>query len=152
MSDRYIRRFALPERLYTASAPVVLAAGVLLEDTKIPRLVAQMKWKSITPGTLTALTVAVRRPEEGGDTGKTVFTYSDLHITRGQTFGVYTAVVLPMGPQRSMEIRALSADFTDGTRWTAPEDAVWAPLPAFVPLAQAVAEPELLGLSAVKPF
>ncbi len=32
MSDRYIRRFALPERLYTASAPVVLAAGVLLED------------------------------------------------------------------------------------------------------------------------
>ena len=114
MSDRYIRRFALPERLYTASAPVVLAAGVLLEDTKIPRLVAQMKWKSITPGTLTALTVAVRRPEEGGDTGKTVFTYSDLHITRGQTFGVYTAVVLPMGPQRSMEIRALSADFTDG--------------------------------------
>ena len=29
MSDRYIRRFALPERLYTASAPVVLAAGVL---------------------------------------------------------------------------------------------------------------------------
>lgn len=49
MSDRYIRRFALLERLYTASAPVVLAAGVLLEDTKIPRLVAQLKWKSMDP-------------------------------------------------------------------------------------------------------
>lgn len=151
MSDRYIRRFALPERLYTASAPVVLAAGVLLEDTKIPRLVAQLKWKSITPGTLTALTVAVRCPEEGGDTGETVFTYSDLHITRGQTFGVYTAVVLPMGPQRSMEVRALSADFDDGMHWEAPEDVTWAPLPAFVPLAKAVAEPELLALSAVLP-
>ena len=149
MSDRYIRRFALPERLYTASAPVVLAAGVLLEDTKIPRLVAQLKWKSIDPRFLTALTVAVRCPE--GDTRETVFTYSDLQITRGQTFGVYTAVVLPMGPQESMEVRALSADFDDGKRWTAPEGAVWAPLPAFVPLTQAVAEPELLALSAPLP-
>ncbi len=148
MSDRYIRRFALPERLYTASAPVVLAAGVLLEDTRTPRLVAQLKWKSIAPGTLTALTVAVKCPE---DTGETVFTYSDLHITRGQTFGVYTAVVLPWGPQRSMEVRALSAVFSDGSGWTAPEDAQWAPLSAFTPLAQAVAEPELLALSVLLP-
>lgn len=149
MENRYIRRFALPERMYTVSSPVVLAAGVLLEDTKIPRLVAQLKWKSIDPRPLTALTVAVQCPE--GDTGETVFTYSDLHITRGQTFGVYTAIVLPMGPQRSMEVRALSADFDDGTHWEAPENARWAPLPAFVPLAQAVAEPELLALSAPLP-
>lgn len=149
MSDRYIRRFALPERLYTASAPVVLAAGVLLEDTKIPRLVAQLKWKSIDSRSLTTLTVAVQCRE--GDTGETVFTYSNLHITRGQTFGVYTAVVLPMGLQRSMEVRALSADFDDGTHWEAPENARWAPLPAFVPLAQAVEEPELLALSTALP-
>lgn len=45
MSDRYIRRFALPQRLYTDGSPVVLAAGVLLEDTRSPRLVAQLKWK-----------------------------------------------------------------------------------------------------------
>lgn len=151
MSDRYIRRFALPERLYTASAPVVLSAGVLLEDTKMPRLVAQLKWKSIAPGTLTALTVAVRCPEGDGDTGETVFTYSDLQIARGQAFGVYTAVVLPWGPQQSMEVRALSAAFSDGTSWTAPEGARWAPLPAFVPIAQAVAQPELLALSAPLP-
>ena len=105
MSDRYIRRFALPERLYTASAPVVLAAGVLLEDTRLPRLVAQLKWKSIDARLLTALTVAVRCPAEaGGDGVETVFTYSGLHTPRGQTFGVYTAVVLPgarSGPWRS---------------------------------------------------
>lgn len=148
MSDRYIRRFALPERLYTASAPVVLAAGVLLEDTRLPRLVAQMKWKCIDPRPLTALTVAVRCP---GEDGETVFTYSDLRIARGQTFGVYTAVVLPWGDQRHMEVRALSADFDDGTRWTAPEGAAWAPLPAFTALAGAVEDPELLALSAVLP-
>ena len=102
MSDRYIRRFALPERLYAASAPVVLAAGVLLEDPRLPRLVAQLKWKSIDPRPLAALTVAVRCP---GEDGETVFTYTDLRITRGQTFGVYTAVVLPWGDARRMEVR-----------------------------------------------
>ena len=60
MENRYIRRFALPERMYTASAPVVLAAGVVLEDTRIPRLVAQLKWKSIDEKSLTALTVSVQ--------------------------------------------------------------------------------------------
>ena len=148
MSDRYIRRFALPERLYAASAPVVLAAGVLLEDTRLPRLVAQLKWKSIDQRPLAALTVAVHC---SGDDGETVFTYTDLWITRGQTFGVYTAVVLPWGDARRMEVRALSADFTDGTRWTAPEGAVWAPLPAFDALAGAVEDPELLALSAALP-
>lgn len=148
MSDRYIRRFALPERLYTASAPVVLAAGVLLEDTRLPRLVAQLKWKSIAPRPLTALTVAVCCP---GEDGETVFTYTDLRIVRGQTFGVYTAVVLPWGDQRHMEVRALSADFDDGTRWTAPEGAAWAPLPAFTALAGAVEDPELLALSGALP-
>ncbi len=150
MENRYIRRFALPERMYTVSSPVVLAAGVLLEDTKIPRLVAQLKWKSIDPRPLTALTVAVRCPEDG-ETSETVFTYSDLHITRGQTFGVYTAIVLPWGSHRSMEVRALSAAFADGTRWMAPEDAAWAPLPSFTPLPEAVEEPELLALSAALP-
>lgn len=38
-----------------------------------------------------------------------------------------------------------------GTRWTAPEDAVWAPLPSFTPLPEAVEEPELLALSAALP-
>ena len=120
MTDRYIRRFALPERLYTASAPVVLAAGVLLEDTRLPRLVAQLKWKSIDPRPLAALTVAVHCP---GEDGETIFTYTNLCITQGQTFGVYTAVVLPWGDARRMEARVLAADFTNGTRWTPPESA-----------------------------
>ena len=132
MTDRYIRRFALPERLYTASAPVVLAAGVLLEDTRLPRLVAQLKWKSIDPRPLAALTVAVHCP---GEDGETVFTYTNLCITQGQTFGVYTAVVLPWGDARRMEARVLAADFTNGTRWDAAgERCVGAAAPLSTPL------------------
>ena len=151
MENRYIRRFALPERMYTASAPVVLAAGVVLEDTRIPRLVAQLKWKSIDEKPLTALTVSVQCPQGNGGSGQTLFTYSDLHIIRGQTFGVYTAIVLPQGSAPRMDVRVLSAAFADGTVWTAPEDAVWAPLPAFTSLAKTVADPELLALSVALP-
>lgn len=151
MENRYIRRFALPERMYTASAPVVLAAGVVLEDTRIPRLVAQLKWKSIDEKPLTALTVSVQCPQENGGSGQTLFTYSDLHITRGQTFGVYSAIVLPQCSAPRMDVRVLSAVFADGTVWTAPEDAVWAPLPAFTSLAKTVADPELLALSVALP-
>lgn len=151
MENRYIRRFALPERMYTASAPVVLAAGVVLEDTRIPRLVAQLKWKSIDEKPLTALTVSVQCPQGNGGSGQTLFTYSDLHITRGQTFGVYTAIVLPQGSAPRMDVRVLSAAFADGTVWTAPEDAVWTPLPAFTSLAKTVADPELLALSVALP-
>lgn len=145
MSDRYIRRFALPERLYTAGAPVVLAAGVLLEDTKLPRLVAQLKWKSIDDRRITSLTISVRCP--AGDGAGTMFTYAGLGAVRGQAFGRYTAVVLPWGDQQSMDVRAVSATFADGSVWKAAEDARWESLPAFIALDKAVEEPELLALS-----
>lgn len=145
MSDRYIRRFALPPRLYTDGSPVVLAAGVLLEDTRSPRLVAQLKWKSVDPRTVTALTVSVRCPDAGGT--DTVFTYGDLQAARGQAFGQYTAVVLPWSDAQSMEVRAVSAVFGDGTVWTAAEDARWESLPAFTALDEAVGDASLLALS-----
>lgn len=145
MSDRYIRRFALPQRLYTDGAPVVLAAGVLLEDTRSPRLVAQLKWKSVDPRTVTALTVSVRCPDAGGT--DTVFTYGDLQAVRGQAFGQYTAVALPWSDAQCMEVRAVSAVFADGTAWTAAEDVRWESLPAFTALDEAVGDPALLALS-----
>ena len=144
MKDRYIRRFVLPRRLYAAASPVVLAAGVLLEDTQTPRLVAQLKWTSVDPRTISALTVAVRCPKRAGET---VFTYAPLRVSRGWSFGQYTAVVLPEDSGWEMEVRAVSARFADGTAWTAPEGADWSPLPAFVPLEQAVEDPGLLTLS-----
>lgn len=145
MSDRYIRRFALPQRLYTDGAPLVLAAGVLLEDTRSPRLVAQLKWKSVDPRMVTALTVSVCCPDVGG--AATVFTYQDLQAVRGQAFGQYTAVVLPWSEAQCMEVRLVSASFADGTEWTAAEDARWESLPAFTALDEAVGDASLLALS-----
>ena len=66
MAERYIQRFRLTPRQYTAAAPVVLAAGALLKDTQIPRLVAQLKFKSLSPELLTALRVQVECLDETG--------------------------------------------------------------------------------------
>ena len=66
-------------------------------------------------------TVAVRCPKRAGET---VFTYAPLRVSRGWSFGQYTAVVLPEDSGWEMEVRAVSARFADGTAWTAPEPSV----------------------------
>ena len=59
MSERYARLFALPENLYAAGAPVVIAAGALLKDTQTDRVLAQLKLRNIGDKPHTAVTVTV---------------------------------------------------------------------------------------------
>lgn len=145
---RYIQRFRLPARQYTPTAPVVLAAGALLEDTKLPRLVAQLKFIGLSPSPIAALTVELRCLDGGGgDMGALSFSYEGLRIRRGQAFGQYTAIVLPGEDIRSFSAAVSTVTFDDGTVWTAPEGAIWDTLPGFVPLEQTLTGPALLSLS-----
>ena len=142
MAERYIQRFRLTPRQYTAAAPVVLAAGALLEDTQIPRLVAQLKFKSISPELLTALRVQVACLDETGAVQNTTeFCYSGLQVRRGNTFGAYTAISLPLSGSTRCTVSLLSAAFSGGRTWEAPQGAKVVLLPAFTPLEEAVADP-----------
>lgn len=142
MAERYIQHFRLTPRQYTAAAPVVLAAGALLEDTQIPRLVAQLKFKSISPELLTALRVRVECLDETGAVQNTVeFCYSGLQVRRGNTFGAYTAIPLPLSDSTRCTVSLLSAVFSGGRTWEAPQGAKAVLLPAFTPLEEAVADP-----------
>lgn len=142
MNHRYIQHFRLPDRLYTPGSPVVLAAGALLEDTKLPRLVAQLKFKNISPKSITALTVTIRT-----EAAAVEFRYSGLSAGRGQTFGQYTAVVLPEEQLKRFTVLVNAVVFEDGTVWKASKDAVWQALPGFTALESVMEEPELLALS-----
>ena len=83
METRYIPRFRLPDRLYTEGSPVVLAAGALLEDTQMPRLVVQLKFKSISAKPISALEVEVRDDSAVcGDSGPIKFRYTGLAVQR----------------------------------------------------------------------
>ena len=43
MEERYTRLFSLPENLYSAGAPVMIAAGALLKDNQTGKVLAQLK-------------------------------------------------------------------------------------------------------------
>ena len=148
MTNRYIQRYRLSVRQYTAGCPVVLAAGALLEDTKQPRLVAQLKFTSLSDKPITALTVSVHCLDGIDINLDTVsFTYENLEIQRGQSFGQYTAIVLPYGQTARFRVRVDSVTFADNTVWTMPEDALWGVLPAFTPLSAALHDNKLLAIS-----
>ena len=148
MEQRYIQRFRLPDRLCCSSAPAVLAAGRVLEDTKQPRLVAQLKFKSVADRPIGTVSGTLRCLDGTGRTlGEVPFAYPDLTARRGEAFGQYTAIVLPGTEVRAVELAGLEVCFADGSAWTAPAKAGWEQLPPFEPLEAAVGDPELLALS-----
>ena len=67
MSERYTRLFALPENLYAASSPVVIAAGTLLKDNQTGNVVAQLKLRSISPKRIAAVKVRLHLRSTAGD-------------------------------------------------------------------------------------
>lgn len=148
MNNRYIQRFRLPERQYCAASPVVLAAGALLEDTKLPRLVAQLKFISLSEKSIAGLAVTIRcLDSDGAATGAIEYSYENLAVRRSRAFGQYKAIVLPVDGHHSFTATVNTVTFEDGGVWTAPEGALWESLPAFVPLGDALGDEGLLAIS-----
>jgi len=131
MENRYIERYRLPQRLYAITSPLVLQAGVLYEDTKIPRLVVQLKFKSISPRTISEVQVVVRPEAQSGEPQQQEFTYGNLRVKRGCSFGAYYAIALPLSSAGSFSAHILSVTFANGAKWTGYEATEWNPLSAF---------------------
>lgn len=147
MDQRYITRFRLPERGYVNASPVVLAAGALLQDTRLPRLVVQLKFKNISPHTIAALQVIIRCfRADGAEREGLPFRYDNLRVQRGQSFGTYTAIVLPCTDAHSFSVTLGSVFYRDGTRWDIPDGGAWTCLPPFLPLEEVLTDQALLQL------
>jgi len=150
VSERYLERYRLPERQYASGAPVLIAAGVLLEDTQKNRLLGQLKFESITPKTITGLQVKLHCLDgQGNWLGAAEKTYDAMAVNQGETFGQRTAVVLPAGTAK-MEALVVGVTFADGTVWTAREGLMWRSLESSVSSVQRVpaAEPAPVQQSA----
>ena len=129
MSERYTKLFALPENLYAEGAPLVIAAGSLLKDNQTGKVLAQIKYKSISPKTIKAIKVAVRAFDVSGTAleGIKEYQYLDLSVARDMEFGQKNAIVLPDKVTRSFCCECKSVIFSDGTTWQTNE-AKWTPL------------------------
>ena len=102
MAERYTRLFSLEKPLYAEGSPVIIEAGALLMDTVGGNVLAQLKFKSISPKIIKALTVSVTSKDTVGRAigAPTIHQYLDLDVQRDAEFGQKTAIVLPSANAR----------------------------------------------------
>ncbi len=119
MSERYSRLFSLTENLYLEGAPVLIAAGALLKDNQTGQVLAQLKFRSISPKEIKAVRVKItpfdtlNRPL--GDAVD--FQYLDLNISRDMEFGQKTAIPLFDAATRGMAVAVTEVAFIDNSVW-----------------------------------
>ena len=122
MSERYSRLYALPENLYLNGSPVLIAAGALLKDNKVDKVLAQLKLCNLYHSPLTACKVHIRAFEPGGAEleGVEAHSYLDIRVNKGKNFGSQEAVYLPDNTTRRISVCVVQAVFEDGTVWQHP--------------------------------
>lgn len=126
MSERYSKLFSLPENLYAEGSPVIIAAGALLKDNQIGRVIAQLKLRNISSKTIKAATVSLLPLNTvGKPLGEAVrYEYLELSSTRDTDFGSKSAIPLPDASTRSFSVAVAEVIFTDNSVWNA-NDAAW---------------------------
>ncbi len=151
MSERYSKLFALSENLYSAGAPVVIAAGALQKDNQTGKVFAQLKIRNIQDKAIKAATVKITPFDTvGKPLGGTVdYQYLDLSAGRDTDFGQKTPVMLKEAATRSFAVSVSEVIFSDNSIWTASNEA-WEPLPAPVTPEKAFTDGELAKQYRVK--
>lgn len=132
MAERYIRVFTQQGQFYCPGSPVVIEAGALLKDNQTGKIIAQMKFKNISPKTIRALTVKIYAKDVSGVDieGIDSFQYLDLNVSRDGEFGAKTPIVLPNAVTRTFICECLSVVFCDGSAWACKDGTQWDVLPA----------------------
>lgn len=128
MSERYSRLFALTEDLYGEGAPVVIAAGALLKDNQNGKVLAQLKFRSLSGKRIKALTVALTPKDvAGAELEQVTHRYLDLDAGRDAEFCQKMPVFLPNAETRSFGAAVTQVVFADGSVWET-ENLHWEPL------------------------
>lgn len=144
MVERYERIFTLPGNLYTAGTPVIIAAGALLRDTENGKILAQLKFKSISPVPIKVVKVHVTPLDTvGKPLGEEVmYEYLDLNAARDKEFGQKKAILITNPSTRSFTAEVTEVAFEDNSLWTT-DGKQWAPLPESVPIENALGDREM---------
>ena len=129
MNERFIRLYSLPENLYSEGAPVIISAGALLKDNQSGKVLAQVKFKSISQKRIKAVRIRIRAFDVTGNEleGVREYQYLDLNEIRDGQFGQKNAIPLPDSVTRSFSCECLGVIFTDGTAWES-DAKKWTPL------------------------
>lgn len=145
MSERFERIFSLTGNQYAENSPLIISAGALLKDTETGKILAQLKFKSISPEPIKAIKVKITPMDTiGKPIGNEVFfDYLDLNEKRDSEFGQKKPIPMPNPATRSFIAEVIEVAFANNTVWVASENA-WNSLAAMVPLEQALGDHEVV--------
>lgn len=116
MAERFEKLFILPSNLYSEGSPIIISAGALLKDTETGKVIAQIKYHSISSTPIKALKIKVVAYDISGVEleGVDEYQYLDLNVKQGQDFGANKAIVLPNVVTRSFGITSVEVIFSNG--------------------------------------
>ena len=120
MAERFEKLFSLPPNLYSEGSPVIISAGVLLKDKETDRIIAQIKYHSVSVAPIVALKVGVSAYDISGKEvdGISEYQYLDLNIHNGQDFGSNKAIVFQNNVTRSFSFNNVTVILSDGTNYS----------------------------------
>lgn len=145
MDDRYTRLFTLPANLYAEGAPLLIAAGALLKDNRTGKLIAQLKFHSVSEKAILAVKVKIVPLDTAGNPLDTEVTYRylDLCAARDEEFGSKTPVFLSDPAARSYAAAVSEVIFADKTIWQSAGQ-LWEALSSPEPAESVLADAETL--------
>ena len=143
MSERYSRLFSLEPNQYSEGSPVLISAGALLKDNITGQILAQLKFKNISPKTIKAVKVTVCPQDAAGRPlgSRVEHQYLDLTASRDVEFGQKEAIPMPDLSTRAFSVSVSEVVLSDNSIYSGTGKPFV--LPDFVPLEKSLNNPEL---------
>lgn len=143
MAERYKRVFELESALYADAAPLIISAGVLLEDKLAHTTMAQLKLQSISPEEIVAVTVQITPLLPSGEQLSPIeYLYKSLAVQRDQFFGQKTAIIIPDHRASSFQVKVTEVVFQNKQVWNG-ASSEWTPVLSPKSMTEAYGDPQL---------
>ena len=119
MSNRFEKLYSLPSPLYAPSMPVIIVAGALLKDTQTDKVLAQLKFKSVSPKAIKAVTVSLLPLDTANQPlgEKETHQILDLAANRDAEFGQKSPLYFFNNTTRAYRVIVEEVIFSDNTVW-----------------------------------
>lgn len=130
MADRFQTLEKSKTILVSEGCPVGINAWAIVKDTRTDAVLAQLKLQNMGEERIKACKVAVKAFEINGDPleGIESFSFLDLNVRQGDTFGSKIPIYLPYNTTRRIEPSITEIVFNDQSIWKS-QDEEWKSLP-----------------------
>lgn len=121
MAARYSTLIKNEQILLQENCPVIIEASALLKDNATNKILLQIKLKNLSEKALISCKVAIKASELNNNPlqGIDSYTYLDILISQGESFGSKSPITLPDSNTRKYSITIEEIVFADASIWKA---------------------------------